>query len=239
MVMPRNRHKPTDSANNSRDHHRTDRYRLHINSCILCRPLGFSNDSDLIPMLRLGQIKVYGNCQNHDCKKQPGILASEQIRKISCLCSLVQLSEGRRRPLPLVIEKVHQLNCHIVHHQGKQRFIYTHFRLKNCRQDSPDCRQCQGADKHNQIQKRGRQIPAINHHDRGCQSSCKNLSFSSTVPETHLKCRGKRHGNTQKLCRIEHGIPQVNGIAKYSLPHVGDCCPRTDSCRKMHKQYHQ
>ena len=105
---------------------------------------------------------------------------------------------GALRILPYDGEIGYQLDCNIVHHQGKEGLIGAKLSLEECRDSAPNSAGQKTGDHHT-----GNDHPIwlILHQDH--TSSCgkragKGLTFTADVPKAHLKGGGQSKGNAEQ-----------------------------------------
>ena len=137
----------------------------------------------------------------------------------------------------------HQLNGHIVHHQGEQGLVGIILRLKKCGDQRPNGTGQHTGYNHRQYQQRiGDLATQADHTRRRCQTADQHLTLAADVPKPHFERRGQRQGHAQQHSQTLQQVPYPAGGAKGTTKHGGIHLERIfmgqkhSQCRTCHQR---
>ena len=140
MAGSADNNKTCDTTDCTGDCHCTDNNLFHLDTGISGSILALTYYCDLIALLTVFQINKHSHCQNQDNDYIPAIFLSEQFRKPSAFCSLIDDTDciGTFRIFPEYNTISYYLHGNIIQHQSKQCLICIPVCFKYSRDHSPD-----------------------------------------------------------------------------------------------------
>ena len=200
------------TADGAGDSHGADGDLLHVDAGVPGGVLTVAHHGDLISLLGIFQVQEHPHRQQQHQDNIQAVFLAEQLREPAVLGPLVDDAHGigAHGIFPQGHKVAGELDGHVVHHQGEQRFIGVPHSLEGGGHHAPRRTSQQADHRHDDQQQGGGDIAAEGPHKPGGDDAAdEDLSLGADVPEAHLEGGGQPHADAQQ----HHGVPDSNPAA--------------------------